>query len=125
MDFKCKQLSISDEDLGCTIMFYDTIDKYDESESHWQMTHSKVKYLWIQRSYAEDEDEIDWYSVETSESDIELNYKDKMYVKLKHDLFQIHWSGQDLIIGLNLTEKKFCELKRVLKNIFKNRVELL
>ena len=81
MDFECKILTIDDDpEYGCTVKFCDTIEDYDESDDTEVYFFTKSKYLLIQRSYPEDETEIDWYTIETSESEIDYSQKDKMYV---------------------------------------------
>jgi len=86
VDFICKNLSITDDpNIGCTLEFSDTLD--DEKENIDDIINSTEKYLLIQRSYPEDIDEIDWYSVESSENETELNQKDKIIIKLNSSPF--------------------------------------
>ena len=79
----------------------------------------------IQRSYPEDFDEIDWYTVETSENGTELNQKDKIIIKIKRSIFEISWSGSKLIIGLELSDSDYNNLKRTLQKKFKDKIILL
>jgi hypothetical protein len=109
--------------FGCTIEFSDSID--DGNESIEDIIKSTEKYLLIQRSYPEDFDESDWYTVETSECETELNQKDKIIIKLKRNLFEINWSCAKLIIGLDLNDSEFNNLDRVLKKRFKDKVILI
>ena len=126
MNFKCEQLTITDDpDFGCTINFSDSEKIINEFTSVSELLHPKNKYLMIQRSYPEESGDMDWYSVETSESEIGLNYKDNMYIKLQPDLFEINWSGEQLLIGLSLSDGKYLELEKMLKIRFKKRVTLL
>ena len=126
MDFKCKQLSITDDpDFGCTIEFSDSVDKYNESLSIQVLTNPSEKYLMIQRSYPEDEFENDWYTIESSVADIEFNQKDKMYVKLSHSNFEIYCSGITLIIGLDLSAGEYSKLNKALKTRFKDKVVII
>ena len=108
MNFKCVELSITDDpDFGCTIRFSDTKDKeYDENQTIEEMMTSNDKYFLIQRSYPEDLYENDFYSIETSESDIELSYLDKILIELNEDNIKINWSGDRVEIGLNLEENE-------------------
>jgi len=124
VDFICKNLSITDDpDFGCTVEFSDTID--NENESIDYIINNTEKYLLIQRSYPEDRDEIDWYTVETSENETELNQKDKIFIKLNSSLFEINWSGSKLIIGLELTNSELNDLNKILKTRFKDKIILL
>jgi len=126
MNFKCEQLTITDDpDFGCTIKFSDSEKKHDENTPIEEILHSKKKYLLIQRSYPEDEYENDWYSIESSESDTELNYKDDMIIRLRRDSFEIIWTGEQLNIGLKITDKEYLQLEEILKTRFKERVTLL
>lgn len=121
VDFICKRLSINDDaDFGCTIEFSDTIDNC--SENIQDIIESNEKYLMIQRSYPEDEYEIDWYTVETSEYDIELNQKDKIIVKLKKNTIEISWSGSKIVIGLELSDSELKNLDWIFKKRFKDKI---
>ncbi len=126
MNFKCKQLTITDDpDFGCTIEFSDSEKKHDEHTPIEEILHPRNKYLLIQRSYPQDEYENDWYSIESSESDTELNYKDDMIIRLRRDSFEINWTGEQLNIGLKITDKEYLQLEEILKTRFKERVTLL
>ncbi|MBL4755947.1 MAG: hypothetical protein JKY52_20435 [Flavobacteriales bacterium] len=126
MDFTCERLTITDDpDFGCTIEFSDSEERIDEFTPVKELLHPKNKYLLIQRSYPEVEDEIDWYSVESSESETELSYRDKMIIKLSRELFEINWSGDQLAISLKLNDKEYSQLNRILKNRFKDRTILM
>lgn len=87
--------------------------------------NSGEKYLLIQRSYSEDDDDIDYYFIETSETDTELSPRDKMIVEISQEKFKINWSGDQLEIGLNLTSKEQKELRKAFEVIFKKRSILL
>ena len=124
IDFICKNLSITDDpDFGCTIEFSNSLE--NETENIDDIIHSTEKYLLIQRSYPEDLDEIDWYTIETSENETELNQKDKIIIKLKRNLFEISWSGSKLIIGLELSDSECNNLNKTLQNKFKDKIILL
>ncbi len=124
VDFICKNLSITDDpDFGCTVELSDSID--NENENIDYIINNTEKYLLIQRSYPEDIDEIDWYTVETSENEAELNQKDKIIIKLNSSLFEISWSGSKLIIGLELNDSELNELTKILKTRFKDKIILL
>ena len=124
VDFICKNLSITDDpDFGCTVEFSDSLEK--KTEDIDDIINSTEKYLLIQRSYPEDFDEIDWYTVETSENGTELNQKDKIIIKIKRSIFEINWSGSKLIIGLELSDSDYNNLKRTLQKKFKDKIILL
>lgn len=79
----------------------------------------------IQRSYPEEEDDIDYYYIETSETDTELSPRDKMIIEIRPEVFKINWSRDRLEIGLNITKKEYEHLKKTLKNRFKKRLIFL
>jgi hypothetical protein len=128
MNFKCKQLSITDDfDFGCTIKFSDTIDEYVENLTVQELIegHNNQKYLMIQRSYPEDEFENDWYTIETSENEINFSQKDKMYVTLDQKKFEIYCAGVTIVIGLKLSDKEHSHLDQTLRTRFKDMVVMM
>ena len=126
MSFKCKQLSITtDPDFGCTIEFSDTKDQNDENKTVEELMHPTKKYLLIQRSYPEEEFENDWYTIESSEIDIDYNQKDNMYVKLNQNEFEIYCSGVTINVSINLNDEEFSKLDMTLRTIFKDKVVIL
>ena len=125
MNFQCKELSISDEELGFTIVFSDSISSDDQFKTEEEIMNSGEKYLLIQRSYPEEEDDIDYYYIETSETDTELSPRDKMIVEISQEKFKINWSGDHLEIGLNLTDKEQQELRKAFEVTFEERTILL
>lgn len=125
MNFECKKLNITDDpDFGCTIEFTDTIEQQTENMTIEELFNSKTKYLLIQKSYPEDEDENDWYTIETSESDIDFNQKDKMLVTLGPEKFELNYSGELIVIGLNISDKEILNLEKTLRSQFKEKVIL-
>src|SRR5688500_7048014 len=67
MKFNCKEISISDEEFGCTVTLS---EKEDEGIAQMNMTmeelmNSTGQYLLLQRTYPEDEFESDYYYIET------------------------------------------------------------
>ena len=126
MRFHCEELEINDDPhFGVTITFSDTKTKYSETDFTGNFLHPNDKYLLIQRSYPEEEDDVDWYHIETTESEIELNQKDKIIIKLTRDIVEIGWSGEQVKIGLTLTQKERNQLETTLNRRFKERVILI
>ena len=126
MNFECKQLVINDDsDFGCTIEFRDTIEKYSENLTIEEQLNPSGKYLLIQRSYPEEEYDNDWYTVETSEFEVDFSQKDKMFVKLNLKEFEIYCSGVTIAIGLNLSEKEYSKLYKILRQQFKDKVVMM
>ena len=126
LNFKCEQLTITDDsEFGCTIEFSDSVDKVDEFTPLEELLHPKNKYLLMQRSYPEDEDEIDWYTVETSEIEIDFSQRDNIYVTLNKNEFKIYCSGVTIRIELKLFDKEYSNLVMILRTRFKGKVVML
>ena len=67
MKFICQDISINDEDFGCTISFSENRDDYNEENAgkFAKMSPSQIaeligRYILIQRSYPEDQFEKDY-----------------------------------------------------------------
>jgi|SRR5690554_3770559 len=126
MNFICKQLTIDDGgDFGCTIEFSDTIGKSQENQSLTDLLYRKDKYFLVQRYYPEDFDEDDIYEVETTESDLELSYKDKLYFELNPERVRISMAHEVITIGLNLDQEEYKGLKKIINRKFKDFIVLL
>ena len=123
MDFQCEELIIEDEEFGCTITFSDAKISDDKFKTAEEIMNSEEKYLLIQRSYPEDDDDVDNYHIETSENDIELLSDDiKMTVTIDREIFKIDWPGAHLEIGLSLTDMELKSLKEILEKRFIDRL---
>ena len=86
--------------------------------------NSKKKYLLIQRTYPEDDYESDYYHLESSETDAELDSDDIITVTIERERFEIDWSGARLKIGLNMTDKEMKNLGKILETRFKDRIKI-
>lgn len=125
MNFKCEELLIEDEELGCTITFSDTKISEDKFKTAEEIMNSEEKYLLIQRTYPDDEYDLDNYYLESSEIDTQFDSDSIMTVTIEHEKFEINWSGVHLGIGLNLTEKEIITLQEILKTRFKDRIKII
>jgi hypothetical protein len=125
MNFQCEELTILDGEFGFTITLSDSKSSDDQLKTVEEIMNSGEKYLLIQRSYPEEEDHLNYYYIETSETDTELSPRDKMIVRLSQNKFEIDWSGDHLEIGLNLSDKKLKELRNAFEVAFKERTILL
>ena len=125
MNFQCEELTISDEEFGCTITFSDSKSADDQFKTVEEIMNSEEKYLLIQRTYPEDDYDVDNYHIETSETDIDLLSDDiEMTVAMDTKRFKIEFPGAQLEIGLNLTNKELENLGEILKSRFKDRLRL-
>lgn len=109
-----------DPDFGCTIDFCDTV----EEQAVEELFNPRSKYLTIQKSYPDEEYDNDWYSIETSEGDLEFNQRDLLYVTLNREIFRLDCFIESIVIGLNLSEDEFIKLDKTLRNQFKDKVLL-
>lgn len=123
MNFKCEDLSIEDDKVfGCTITFSDTADDFEDNFDSSELINSNERYLMIQRSYAEDFDEEDYYSVETTESNTAWNERDQMIIRFNDNYISFEWYIAKVDIGIDLDIQEMKRLKSVLKRKFKNRI---
>ena len=127
MNFICKQLTLVDDgDFGCSIEFSDSTDEeYQENQSLTELMNAKDKYFLVERTYPEDFDEDDFYYIETTESDIELSYKDKLHFDLNQERVKIRMAHDVITIGLNLKQEEYSGLKRIINKKFKDFIVLL
>lgn len=127
MNFICKELTINDDrEFGCTIEFSDSIDNGSgENQEADNYLNVNNKYFLVQRSYPEDFDENDDYYVETTESYIELSYKDKLYFELNTNRIKIRMAYEVIEIGLNLSKEEYKSLKKAIKQKFNDFIILL
>lgn len=109
MQFKCKDLSISDEPFGCTITFSGNEEVNEDN-----------KYLMLQRTYAEDDFETDYYYIESSEQENSGELSD-CRIELNRNNFKIEWKSSTIDIKLkedSVEHKKLITaIKKVIKGI--------
>jgi hypothetical protein len=124
-NFQCIELTIQDEELGCTITFSDSRSADDQFKSMEEIMNSEEKYLLIQRTYPEDDYDVDYYYIESSESDKIFKPNEKIIVKLNQKLFEVNSVGEQLRIGLILENRKLKDLERILRTRFKEIITLI
>lgn len=125
VNFQCKELTILDEELGCTVTFSDSKSANDQFKSIKEIVNSNEKYLLIQRTYPEDDDDEDYYYIESSESDTIFNPDEKIIVKLNQKRFEVNSSGEQLRIGLNLENQELKDLVRIFKTRFEEKITII
>lgn len=118
MRFDCKKISISDEELGCTLTLSDeeegSIDY--ENITTEELMNSSEQYLMLQRSYSEDEFEKDYYYIESSLPD-KIGKLEEFSINLFRTQFVMNWDNEIFEIELNVDDKIFENLKRILIKI--------
>ena len=126
MKFNCLEISITEEEFGCKISLSDTIEEndFEKEQSIDEIMDSLGQYIMIQRTYAEDEFEEDYYYFETSDqgksgelNDFEITLsKNNVFLKIENDTYEIQ---------INATEEEFNELKDALKTITYKKGKLI
>ncbi|WP_323027547.1 hypothetical protein [Gelidibacter japonicus] len=124
-NFQCIELTIQDEEFGCTITFSDSRSADDQFKSMEEIMNSDEKYLLIQRTYPEDDYDADYYYIESSESDEIFKPNEKINIVLNQNLIKVNSAGEQLSIGLNLDNRKLKDLERILRTRFKEIVTLI
>lgn len=125
MKFECKEISIVDEEFGCTVSFRENKDSYDyeNEQSINQILSSIGQYILLQRTYPEDEFEKDYYYFESSESDKSGKLKD-FTIDLCRTQFVMALNKELYEIQLNIDDPTFEKLKTVLTIITNGREQL-
>ncbi|MCD4772328.1 MAG: hypothetical protein K8R41_02965 [Bacteroidales bacterium] len=115
MILKTKSVRISDEALGCQIIFSDTEPQFDNEDE---------KYILIQKFFDDDIDEIENYCyIESHEENITGHYN-KLEATLKRDNLELKLKKRIINIYFDIEEKQFNELKSVLKIILHDLGEI-
>jgi hypothetical protein len=125
MKFECKEISIVDEEFGCTVSFRENKDSYDyeNEQSINQILSSIGQYILLQRTYPEDEFEKDYYYFESSESDKSGKLID-FTIDLCRTQFVMALNKELYEIQLNIDDPTFEKLKTVLTIITNGREQL-
>jgi len=118
MKFDCKEISIIDEEFGCTLTFSENVD---DGIAQMNMTtdelmNSSGKYLMLQRTYPEDEFDKDYYYIEMSDFDKSGEFED-FTIDLYRRQFLMTYCDNLFEIGINIDDKKFENLMVVLAQI--------
>lgn len=126
MKFDCKQITINNEELGCTVSFY---DRKQNGEAQVDMTVDEIiksigEYVMLQRTYPEDDFETDYYYIETSNLDIAGELKN-FKIKLSRTKFAMTYSNKKIEIAIKPIDKKFNALKEALRIIANKQGELI
>jgi len=124
MNFKCRELSIANEPLGCTITFSDSIEKEFYKTHKYDKINENEKYLMLQRTYPEDDFEKDYYTIELNDFDKsgELN---EFRIELDRREFKIEWNSLTAEIGLEINKNEYEKLVEALKIITNTKGKLI
>jgi hypothetical protein len=115
MKINCIEISISDEELGCQVTFSENKDLGEESANMTvqEIIDSIGRYLLIQRSYPEFEDESDYIYFETHDEEFSGELSDYEMV-LSREQFELKFIDGKIEVLINPTDKEYSELKKIL-----------
>ena len=111
MKIECKRIEIEDNEFQFSLTFYEK-EQEDTFETAKKITAENVmdslgEYISLNRSYAEDEFDSDYYYLEVSDCEKSTELKDftidlfrnKLMLKCKDDLFEINFTVNDLLFS--------------------------
>ncbi len=125
MKFDCKEISINDEEFGCTLTYS------EKKESVYEEQHVETKdianfhgqYLLLQRTYPEDDFEDDYYTVELS--DFDKSYElDSFTMDLYRTKFLMTFNSEFIEINIEVNDIEFENLKRIILQITNSKGEV-
>lgn len=121
MKFDCKEISISDEEFGCSISFSDREDKgYSESDTERtidEIINSLGTYVSIHRTYPEDDFDQDYYYLETSDFEKNSGELNNFNIHLFRTQFIMTHESETFEISFHVSDKIFENIKRILGQI--------
>lgn len=125
MNFVCKEISISDEEFGCTVTFS---EKEEDNDFENQKTVDEImdsigQYVMLQRTYAEDEFEEDYYYLETSDFE-KSGELDDFEIILTETKFVLTTENEKYEIQIHPDRQIFDDLKSVLSKITESKGKL-
>lgn len=124
IDFQCVELTIQDEELGCTITFSDSKSVDDQFKTEEEIMNSVEKYLLIQKTYAEDEYDTEHYHIECSESNSGFDPHKKVIINRKLERLEANWNEEKVTIGLNLKKQELENLLRIFEAKFHKKITI-
>lgn len=125
MKFVCKEISISDEEFGCTVTLS---ENEDENEFENQKTVDEImdsigQYVMLQRTYGEDEFEEDYYYFESSDFD-KSGELDEFEITLTENKFILTINNDKYEIHIHPNDQEWAELKTAIKRITEHKGQL-
>ena len=118
MKFDCKEISISDEELGCTLTLSENKDNgISEMEMKTdEILNSIGQYVTLQRTYPEDDFEQDYYSIATSDPEKSGKLID-FSINLFRTKFEMTLHKEIIEIQISVDDHKYENLKQIIKKI--------
>jgi len=126
MNFDCKEISISDEELGCQVAFYESPDSGEAAEnmSLKELIESIGKYLLFQRFFPEEDSDSDEFYFETHDENL-CGHIENFKITLSRHSVKLILDSETIDVSINPTDDEFSGLKRVLPIIINNHGELI
>ena len=126
MKFDCEEISISDESFGFTLTFSEK--KYDpiaeSTKTIKELMHSSNEYLMIQKTYAEDEFETEYFYFETNDPD-KSGQLNTFTINLSRHQFLMNHDNELYEINIKPKGKEFEKIKEALKVLTADKGELI
>ena len=125
MGFECKEISINDEEFGCTVSLSDKEEEnnYTGEQTVNEIMDSLGQYVMLQRTYAEDEFEEDYYYFETNDFDKSGELND-FEIFLTETEFTLTVENDKYEIQIDLDRQVFNDLKNALLKITEHKGKL-
>jgi hypothetical protein len=126
MKFDCKEISISDEEFGCTLTLS---EKEETGTSSTQLAVDELatscgQYILLQRSYGEDDFESDYCYIESSDFDKSGEYK-SLTVHLWPTRIVMTYENEVIEINIEPKEQEFEGLKDILTKLISKNGQLI
>ena len=125
MKLDCKQISISDDDLGCQVTFSEKIDLGEKTEnmSVKEIIDSIRRYLLLQRTYSEIDYGKDNYYFETQDEILSGELK-AFEIVMSRQTFELQFDSETIEISINPTDKEYSDLMHVIPIIIDKKGRL-
>lgn len=126
MKFNCNKISISDEEFGCTLTFS---EKEETDISSMDLTIEEIisssdQYVLLQRTYAEDDLDREYFYIETSDFEKAGEYHN-ISVNLWRTLFVLKYDDEVIEVNFDTDDLEFENLKSILEKIINKNGQLI
>lgn len=125
MNFVCKEISIDNEYFGVTVSLSDTVEEhcFDKEQTVDEIMNSLGQYVTLQRTYAEDEFDDDYYYFETNQLD-KSGELDDFEINLTEKNFILTIENHKYEIQIEPNEQEWNKLKEALKKLTEHKGRL-
>ena len=125
MKLDCKQISISDDDLGCQVTFHEKEQLGEETAkmSVREIIDSIGRYLLLQRTYSEIDFGKNNYYFETHDENLSGELE-AFEIVMSRQSFELQFDSEKIEISINPTDKEYSDLMHVIPIIIDKRGRL-